>query len=293
MTNDLIVFEFQFDDQNLLPPEVVPSIASALQSALWSSISAHLPQGKNANVQVLLAGAERGSLKLAFKAIWNATGDEMVERRGSAIASGLTISTAAATAMVWAGVQIGVFLPEKEAPKPEHEVTYQIGRETAKDPQATENILRLANAALKTGATRVLIHVPDAPTCEIKESSSTDIRLLGSLVRGDPPFINETGISGSLLLNDEKFLAASRTASGKEDHMTLHGGTIEIDGTRHPVLVNWQSKRAVPTGMKDRVDVRGTITPFNQARIVILEAIPPSGRRAIGLLRVDAQIVEE
>lgn len=286
MRNDLIIFDFQNDGggEVLLKPDIVPSLARVLYQAFASARNAGIVEDNHSlgEIQIWLAATERGSIRIAFRALFHP--DDTQDVDAALITSNLAADLL--TKLVNIILKAGVALTALYA--------WGVSESETKQPVVTEEQAEsfrhvydeLLAIGYSSGATRVLISFPDQTTMALAIDPDLHAGALGSSA---PP------INDELLGPVEGELRPTTTfvdARMGDQPVKLYMGQLTVKGSTFPVMFRWNSQRPLPSS-NEMITVRGRLASFKALAIRPLTPVTKEYRSAAAFLDVYKQVVAE
>jgi hypothetical protein len=288
MQNDLIVFEFQNDDGSevLLAPETVGQLAEILTQGLSHALYQTVRESGEdpGQPRVWLAGAPKGSVKLAFRVLFHR--NSSLDRKAALEETKLAAEIWAIVmgTLVAAGSTLGALYVWMTADDTPAAIT--IAKDDAENYRHIfDEMLGLAYAS---EVDRVLIMIPDQPTVMLAIDPNMHAKALGAggpII--DPALLNRE-IGGALLVMQPQIKAR---LPGNQD-AELMFGRFTVDGKYIPVLFRWNSRRERPKP-NETVEIRGRLATIASAGILPLKPITDEIRPASAFLDVYKQVVAE
>jgi len=308
MQNSLIAFEFEFgpENENILEPNIVLEIATDLDTVLSAiyNVSGFSKVDRGDSVRVYLAAVRPGSIKLGFlPRLKSGAINSLADNPVGTVADGLTILGPLSRLLIIAAIDLGLASPVAPEVRPAPtELEISITKKALADPDVQGGLEHLFKTVSGSGASKVTITVPDAPTCLMTNQGSKKIGLIGSLSTKDAP---SGAQAGTLKLTKESFGFIHGTESNPLSSTIYVGEFASESGGSFTVLVQWHSKKPAPLPDGDElfgetVIVKGRMGDFrdylgegNRAHFEANAPISVRARRASGLLDVTSQITEE
>lgn len=303
MRNDTIILEFVNDGDRevLLKPSVIPEIAQALTSSL---IALGQIRGGMPEFTLYLAAADRGSLRIAFKAVVGLSISEDERVRLADAKTGAEVLAIVAAGLVWCGVQFGVFTPDGPSPETPSAEVAQSAETGARNVELRKSMDAFAMIAKGSGADRVIIRVPDAPSCLIADQSDISADNIGSL--GDEiTFPNALKVRGKLAIDPAISFRMSGTTPNYVGEVNAYSANFDLENFENPigggspelglirVIVIWESVRPVPHIGDGKVQITGVMHHVRGHHLTPMEAVPSWARQAQAILYVKTMLVEE
>lgn len=288
MRNDLIVFEFQNDGARevLIQPQLITQLGDLLNEAFWEAqrLAANESDIATHPLKIWLTAIERGSLKVAFRALFhpNNTKDlkEALEATNLALDSLFKIGKIFGGAALILGAFSIWSAPSDGNEKPE------ISREQAEHfRHYTDQMLAIGYAS---GADRVLVMMPDQPTMIMTLDPQLHMAALGSEAMPIDQGLFGREIEGILETGSNRLKV--RIPDNQEAE--LMSGRFRVDGAVFPVVFRWNSSRPLPSSGVS-VTVRGWLSNIRSAGIQPLNPVTDDLRSVGTFLDVKKQVVAE
>lgn len=266
----------------MLRPETVPQLAGAMGQAIELLLQQQFVREK---VDLYLTAADRGSLRLAFKAVVRHTSDEKVVKSVETLKGITEALTLAIGGVVAIGVYMGVLKPIDDKAERQPAGVIELA-DQAKDERsirsAIDNIVKVVE---DSGAAYILVRVPEAPSCTVSFENRHRNEFLGlygvdhsNLYKEAKGALHFTGKSLKVRLTD-----TNETATLYEGILNSEGGFI------FKAAVLWRSKKKLD--LADRFEIVGATRAFEN--IEPLEPVGNWARESQGLLVVSATVTYE
>lgn len=288
MRNDLIVFEFQNDGTRevLIQPQLVTQLGDLLNEAFWHAqrFAANESDVATAPVKIWLTAIERGSLKVAFRALFHPNNTQDLKEALEATNLALDALFKIGKIVGGAALMLGAFsiwsAPSSENEKPE------ISREKAEEfRHYTDQMLAIGYAS---GADRVLVMMPDQPTMIMALDPQLHMAALGSEATPIDQGLLGREVEGVLETGSNRLKV--RIPDNQEAELTA--GRFRVGGAVFPVVFRWNSSRPLPNGGVS-VTVRGWLSNIKSAGIQPLNPVTDDLRSVGTFLDVQKQVVAE
>lgn len=284
--NDAIVFEFENDDGRavLLQPQIVDSLAVSLIQIIGTLITAF--DGEQHAPEILLAAADRGSLRLAYKAVIT----EIDGRTGIRI--GVVANAAALLAAIYGGLwytgtHLGFLKPTIEPQSKEQVFSSETRKLLAANTALRDQIDAMVKTAVDSRVDRVLLRLPGEATCELRSEGSGSGQFLGSRAE---PIASRQVQSSRLTLTSRKIKVKY---NGHE--MDLPVGLSFIPGPSSEVdvrvLVVWESGYD-PSPASQEMEISGSFISLSEVNLEVLQSIEMDDRSINGILVVKTRRVD-
>jgi hypothetical protein len=273
--NDLIIFEFSnpmSGEEVLLDPAIVVEI----KATLTGCIAAWAKADGEKDFSLMLAGVQRGSVKLGYLLRFMGHANTVID-----------VAAKASAGVFWAGVALGVFVPQGVS-APAQPVSPEFVQ------ACSQYLNQLMWTATRSGAEEVSISVAGCGTATISSKASKDIALIGSTA--PTPAVKVQGTYRGPLRALNGPYRFERVEDGHQ--FDVYTGEVKpTGGAWYPVVVLWQSIRPVESAIAaGEVTVDGElseITAITMQRLSAEAPIDPMLRRAGGYLYVRSQTVSE
>lgn len=277
--NDLWIVEFSNNDPSvevLIQPEIVARLGTDLNRFFRAAIPMLWVEGPAPQAEMLLAGVERGSLRLGlFPALRAHKDDISVAANLTTIAMALVVALQAAGAIPANGAH-------EQADEP-HELAHRV----AADPAAASAATHIVRIAEEAGVDTVTLSVPGCPTLALLSEHSRDVGLIGRRALGA---ITPSDFVGTLT-NIHGPLRLTSIVEGDRD---LYWGTIDNKGRHSVVLIDWKLKKPLDAAADEgELVVRGRLGGFDLREFRSAEPIPEALKSAVGMLTVEGRFVSD
>lgn len=290
MRNDLIVFEFHNDDDReiLILPEIVTRLADVLKQAFDSANRLAIEYRGDGTiddeVQIWLSATERGSLKLAFRALFhpNSTQDfkEAMEATNLALDAMFKLMKIVATA--WVTIEAVQFV---NAPTEVQEQPKELSGDRAEEFRHSGD--QMLAIGYECGVDRICITMPDQPEMLLAMNPELHVAALGSTATPVDASLLGVEIEGILEPGSKRL----ETRLMGQQGVTLYSGRFRVkNGLPIPVLFRWNSMRPLPTGI---VEIRGRLSSVQSVGVQPLNPITADLRAHGTFLDVYKQLVAE
>lgn len=274
--NDLIVFEFANPNSRqevLLDPQIVVDLKNFLHECVLVLAT---DEGVREHFDVMLAGVERGSIKIGFLLRFMQTANVIGDFEDHAA----RFIFAAGIALGHLSAQPG--FTQTEAAKPSNVEACGAA------------FYKLVRVAARSGAEEVTVSIAGCGTASIINQTSTDTELIGISGATRAP-IHYGNYSGNLSNIEGPFELRRKTDEGFVSYYT--GQIDSATGEQIPVILLWASKRSIKDAIAAGViTVSGQTMPlseFDPKGMSSNKPIDPALRRVAAFLRVSGQTVSE
>ncbi|HEY0624687.1 hypothetical protein [Sphingomonas sp.] len=295
MSNSLVTVHFADPAEGerlYLDPQIVPDLANALGMVVGKILGASQILGQP---PLRLAAISPGSIKIDYLVVVDAGVYISETSPAKGWGETVTIISAAVSAMAAVATLLGLAVPatQEKADAPS-KVERQLIDAAVQNREVRIALEQLQRVVASSGSRNVTLSVPGAPSCRLIDDGSFDVRLIGS--RAKPVVTVPREYRGKLHITGEPLVfkrQAERQRPGGV--VTLYPASVEIDGGREPLLIEWNSVRPVPAPRSPDVHVVGNIQPIKMDGLDLQteSAIPQQFRDARGLVVVSKQVVEE
>lgn len=283
MKNNAIIFHLEMNDHSeiYVNPNLIPEISGEIEQFMRQALS---NMGiNNLEADVMLVAADRGSLRLAFVTMLRWAGENKDNFEGALKLLDLVekLQKIFGRAVLLVASVGGLALAGAAMTDGEQSIEALVN-----DQMLQQFAEQACLSALKTGADKLTVSVPDMPDIEVSLSGFKDPRKLGGRAPDIVHKLTEHA-QGELRFSDR---LVSATLAGSERQLPVAKLTAELGegrGTRdYSVLVDWQSSRDLKSFDGEVYVQDGVLTPLRSADIKVTGEVTPEDRWVAGVLTV-------